>query len=129
MLAIEEAHKHDCTDSLLLGESNQICGASAANIFWERKGILFTPELGCGVLDGVMRRRIIEISPFPVKQGRYFMNDLLQADAVILTNSIRKIQPVNHLMPYEHHFNSMKLAERLNAIIKSDISSHTKNHE
>jgi branched-subunit amino acid aminotransferase/4-amino-4-deoxychorismate lyase len=74
---------------ILLNEHREIASGAGANIFWRRGERLFTPahEAGCrrGVVRGFVRERR------RVEEGRFTMDDLLAADEIFLTNSMRGI--------------------------------------
>jgi len=77
---------------ILLNEHRNVASAARANIFWRRGDRLFTPahEAGCrcGVVRGfVLQRREVEEGEFP-------LDDLLAAEEVFLTNSLRGIVSV-----------------------------------
>jgi branched-chain amino acid aminotransferase/4-amino-4-deoxychorismate lyase len=74
---------------ILLNEHRQVASAGRGNIFWRRGERLFTPghESGCrrGVVRGfVLARREVEEGSFP-------LDDVLEADEIFLTNSMRGI--------------------------------------
>ena len=80
---------------ILLNEHGHIASTARANIFWRVGNKLFTPsrESGCrrGVVRGwVLRHRNVKIGHFP-------SSDLLEADEIFVTNSIRGIVSVNEL--------------------------------
>jgi len=89
------------SEALMLNNAGEICCAAAANIFWIKGGQLFTPALDCGVLDGVMRRQVMEIAE--VRQVRAPRAMLETAEAVFLTSSLIGIRSVslldNHPLP------------------------------
>ena len=74
---------------ILLNEHRQVTSGGRGNIFWRRGERLFTPghESGCrrGVVRGfVLARREVE-------EGCFSLDDLLEADEIFLTNSMRGI--------------------------------------
>jgi len=78
---------------ILLNEHGQVTSAARGNLFWRRGERLFTPahEAGCrcGVVRGfILQRREVEEGCFP-------LNDLLAADEIFLTNSMKGIVSVN----------------------------------
>ena len=79
-------------EAILLNEHGEVVGAARANLFWRRGDRLFTPahEAGCrqGVVRGfVLQRREVEV-------GYFSLNDLLAADEIFLTNSMKGIVSV-----------------------------------
>lgn len=124
-LARMEAAKHGCQDSLLCNAHGEVCEASSANIFWRKDNTLYTPALECGVLDGTTRHAIMRISPYPVQEGRFLLEDMQQADAVVLTNANWQAMPITAIKPngwqWEH---SISLAKELRAALAADIEAY-----
>ncbi len=69
-------------------EKNEITEGSFTNIFIKNKGKWITPSLECGLLDGIYRRKFIDENN--VQESLIFAGDVLDADEVLLTNSVRK---------------------------------------
>lgn len=82
-------------EALMLNNAGEIACAAAANVFWVRGGELFTPALDCGVLDGVMRRQVMERET--VKEVRAPRAMLETAEAMFLTSSLIGVRPVASL--------------------------------
>jgi branched-subunit amino acid aminotransferase/4-amino-4-deoxychorismate lyase len=125
-LARLEARDNHCDEALQLSHEGYIAETSAANIFWLKDTILHTPSLTCGLLGGVTRRRMIELSPYEVQEGEYTIGQLQHAEAVILTNSSTGIRAVNELKPLGITWQSEALAQELTAIRNQDITENTK---
>lgn len=81
-----EANDKNYFDAILLNEKKQICETSAANIFWIKNDVLYTPNLACGCIAGTIREKIIKLSPIKVKLVKAKIIDLLKADEVFITN-------------------------------------------
>ena len=65
-------------------------------IFIERDGQLLTPLLSCGVLPGTYRRHLLETRT-NTEEKILTVDDLRNADAVFLCNSVRGIHKVQSL--------------------------------
>jgi branched-subunit amino acid aminotransferase/4-amino-4-deoxychorismate lyase len=95
-LAHAQARKMAATpEVVLLNEHRHIASAAGANIFWRRGERFYTPahEAGCrcGVVRGfVLKRREVE-------EGHFALEDLLEADEIFLTNSMRGVVSVRAL--------------------------------
>jgi branched-subunit amino acid aminotransferase/4-amino-4-deoxychorismate lyase len=50
-------------------------------------GVWFTPPVECGLLNGIMRQEILRTRP--VRVQKLYREDLLDADAVYLSNALR----------------------------------------
>ena len=63
-----------------------------ANIWWRSGEQLFTPADGAGVLAGVTRSVMLELSH--ATEGEFSLSDLLGADEAFTSSSIREVVPV-----------------------------------
>lgn len=104
---------------ILLNERGEVASAARANLFWRRGDRLFTPahETGCrqGVVRGfVLQRREVEV-------GDFSLDDLLAADEIFLTNSMKGIVSVDAVEEDTRHEFSCANALRIeyaNAIVE-----------
>lgn len=100
VLARREARAAGADDALMLNTRGQIACAAAANIFWFQGGRLCTPALTCGVLDGVVRGRVLAearslgIEAAEVDAGS---DALVDASGLFLTNSLIGVRRVSAL--------------------------------
>lgn len=79
-------------ETLFLNSQKQITETSASNIFFVKEGKLFTPKISCGLLDGIMRRYILE--HYEVEETELYLEDLQQYEEAFLTNSLMWTMPV-----------------------------------
>jgi para-aminobenzoate synthetase / 4-amino-4-deoxychorismate lyase len=89
-----------CDQPLLLDADDDVLEAGWANVFAIRDGIMTTPPLDGRILPGITRAAAIEIAGedgIEVEQRRIGREQLLEAEEVFLTSSIRGIQPVRSL--------------------------------
>jgi branched-chain amino acid aminotransferase len=76
----------------LLVSGGRVLDAPTANV-WARFGdTLRTPPVGAGVLPGVTRSFVLET--VPVEEAELFVDQLLAADEVFITSSVREVMPV-----------------------------------
>jgi branched-subunit amino acid aminotransferase/4-amino-4-deoxychorismate lyase len=79
-------------DVLFLSQDDTVLESSVANIFVVKHDKLYTAPLGPNVLDGVMRKKIIQSATEifkDVDETETTMEQLLKADAVFGCNSVR----------------------------------------
>lgn len=87
-------------EALMLNNRGEVACAAAANIFWLEDGMLITPALSCGVLNGIMRGQVLAaaarlgLRALEVAVPRAALNE---AEAVFLTNSLIGLRPVDSL--------------------------------
>lgn len=80
---------------LIVDEDGTVLEASRANVFAARDGALFTPPLDGRILPGVTRMRVLELAGelrVETRQTPLSRNDLLTAEEVFLTGSVRGIE-------------------------------------
>lgn len=89
------AKQHKLNDAVLLNPYNRIADSTIANVFIVKDGIVRTPALTEGAVDGVMRRHILHSlrkENMPVEETELTVDDLKEAAEIFLTNSIYGIR-------------------------------------
>jgi para-aminobenzoate synthetase/4-amino-4-deoxychorismate lyase len=79
---------------IFLNEEGYITEGSKCNIFIKNNNRILTPAGNCGLLAGVMRNNILRRNPL-IEESCLRPEDLYQADAIWLTNSVRGMQEVS----------------------------------
>lgn len=123
-LARLEAQEHGCFEALLTTPQGDICEGSSSNIFWFAKGVLYTPSLDCPAVAGTTRAAILRVSPYPILEGCYSLDDLRQADEVFLTNVAWGVLPVRSLKPSGLTWQSTERSLELNTLLAQDIARY-----
>jgi branched-chain amino acid aminotransferase len=98
MLAKMEAARAGARDAVLLNMKGELAEGSASNLFMVRRGVLLTPALSCGILEGVTRGVVIGLARrlgIRVREGRYTPATLGKADEAFLTASTVELLPVS----------------------------------
>ena len=99
--ALREAKEIGSDEVLFLDCKNYVSEGATSNIFFIKDGTLYTPTKECGLLEGIIRGKIIEIIEeskyLKIKKGFFTLRKLLEADEVFLTNSIMGIMPVSKI--------------------------------
>lgn len=119
-LAANWAKLNKLNDAVILNSNNNISDTCIANIFCLCNGIIKTPSLEEGCVDGVMRRFVIqqfEKFSIPYLITVITKNDLLEAQEIFLTNSIRGIKWVKRIDNIQFKNKETILVEKL--IMKS----------
>ena len=97
VLARAEARAAGADEAVMLNTAGHVACAAAANIFWTREGVLFTPALDCGVLAGVTREDLMAAARgqgVEVREAAAGPEALAQADGVLITSSLIGARPV-----------------------------------
>ena len=117
------AKRNKLNDAILLNVNERICESAIANLFIIKGNNIYTPPLSEGCVAGVIRRWIIErFSPanYSVIERSLSIDDLLDAEEMFLTNSIRPIQWVQHFG--EKVFENKKITEIYKMAYKDFLS-------
>ncbi len=83
--------------------TDELLEAARANVFLVTDGTLRTPRRDGRILPGIVRQEVIEIARahgIEVEEARLTFADLLSAEEVFVTGSIRGIEPVDRI---DHH--------------------------
>lgn len=87
-------------DVLFLNEMDFVAESAVANLFWISGGQLFTPSQDCGILPGIMRGNVLkaaEMAGISAVEGRFPLEDLLNAELVFVTNSLMRLSYVDRV--------------------------------
>lgn len=97
VLALGEVRRAGFDDALLLDVHGRVAEATSANVFAMRQGCLCTPTLETGLLSGVTRELLLEITraaKLSVSECTLLPDELFAAEEVFLTSTLREIMPV-----------------------------------
>jgi 4-amino-4-deoxychorismate lyase len=112
VLARGEWSSPDVVEGLLFDRTDRLVSATAANVFVAINGVLRTPPIdACGVA-GVLRGELLEALPNLHVQSMT-KEDLMRADELFLTSSVRGVLPVRVLdgreLPIGRHARSAQM--------------------
>ena len=119
-LARLEAQENGCFEALQVNAQGHLCEASSANLFWVKKGIVYTPSLSTGCLNGSTRAALMRITK--VHQVKDPPTALHEADEVFLTNCVWRVLPVIELKPLGYKWSPGKITADLHELLKRDIA-------
>ncbi len=94
---------------VLLNEHGFIASASRGNLFWRRGAHLFTPAHEAGCRCGVTRAFVL--AHHKAGEGHFPIDDLLKADEIFFTNSIKGIVSADKID--DRTLNDFSLADKL----------------
>lgn len=77
----------DCFDVLLWNEAGELTEFTRGNLVLEIEGTCYTPPQEAGLLDGVLRRELLETGH--IKERTLTLEDLHRATRILLINSLR----------------------------------------
>lgn len=97
IMAKLEAKAHGYSEAIMLNEQGYVCEGTGENLFIVRDGILSTPPVSDGVLEGITRDTICTLADdleIPVLEESLTRSDLYIADEVFFTGSAAELTPV-----------------------------------
>jgi len=127
MTSRKHAYSSKYDDAILLSRNGYIAETTSANIFWIKKGILCTPPLEAGCLEGTIRKHIIEIAKsnnIPIVEKRARLSTLLKADEIFVSSSLKLIIPVMSITTDKtHRYKTGPLTKKLKSLLLDYINS------
>ena len=79
-------------DELFLNEHGQLTEGARSNLFVQLKGVLYTPPLACGLLNGILRQKMLDEGT--CVERNLFIDDLQSAERIFCGNSVRGLVEV-----------------------------------
>jgi branched-chain amino acid aminotransferase len=118
VLAAVYKKQNELDDCIILNQNFSIAEAISSNIFAVKNGVLYTPPIVDGCVEGIMRNHIIDVARkhrISVYEVSLAMNVLLNSDELFLTNVINGICWVSGYKT-KRFYNTMSkmLVEKLN---------------
>ena len=90
IIASLEKTEKGLDDIFITDQMGYVAESSAANIFWVKDHLFYTPDLQTGCIAGVMRAHLMDLLPqhgFEVKEVLEFPKNLSKAEAIFTTNA------------------------------------------
>lgn len=95
--ALRKAQEKHAYEALMKNPKGEVCEGSMSNVFAVTNGIVRTPPLSAGILEGITRELLIEIAKdagIDLREETLFPDDLFDSDEVFITASARQIVPI-----------------------------------
>ncbi|HEV8255320.1 MAG TPA: aminotransferase class IV [Vicinamibacteria bacterium] len=97
VLSVREAQAAGAVEPILLNDAGDVAEGASSNVFIVKDSAALTPPLSAGILAGVTRALILELCSelgIPAREETLRVADLVGADEVFLTSTIREALPV-----------------------------------
>jgi branched-chain amino acid aminotransferase len=94
VLASREAKSKGAFEAILLTADEKLSDGITSNIYFVRNGKLMTPSLNAGIVEGITRAVVLELTHqigMPVIQGLFSVTEIEDADEMFLTSTTREI--------------------------------------
>ncbi len=100
ILAKQEALRTGYDEAVMLTEDGIVSEGSGENIFVVRDGVVSTPPVGAGILDGITRASVTKLlgdDGIEVRERSITRGDLLGADEVFFTGTAAEVTPIREV--------------------------------
>lgn len=97
ILAKIEGLQAGCIEALMLNHKGEVAECTGDNVFLVRGGVLYTPPLDAGILEGITRAAVIELAQaarIEVREAALTKHDVYIADECFLTGTAAEVIPV-----------------------------------
>lgn len=99
ILEKEIAKKAGFDEVIFTNVHNYLAEGSVSNLFFVSENRLLTPAVSCGILDGIVRKWVI--NNFVAEEGEFTLKQLMGAEEVFISNSLMGIMPVRKIQDLE----------------------------
>jgi len=100
VLAKQEAITTGYDEALMLNHDGNVSEGSGENLFLVRDGIVHTPPVSAGILDGITRSSVIsllESEGIEIRHTTLTRGDLYAADELFLTGTAAEVTPIREV--------------------------------
>lgn len=84
-------------EGIMLTKEGFVAEGITSNVFWVKDKVLYTPQLELGILSGITRENVIQLSKqygIEVNEGVFYVESLLGADECFITTAVQQIVPI-----------------------------------
>ncbi|MEP6682577.1 MAG: aminotransferase class IV [Parafilimonas sp.] len=99
------AQENKLDEAIILNSYNRIAEATIANLFIVKNGIIKTPALSEGCVNGVMRRYVIEClkkENIPFEETTIETDEIAEANELFVTNAVQGIKWIRQCNNYHY---------------------------
>lgn len=100
ILALAEARARGGYEAIMCDADGRLAEGASSNVFVVTDGVVRTPPLDVGLLEGITRRKVLELCAkdhIAVRQDGLHPDDLRSAQEAFLTSSVRGVLPITRV--------------------------------
>lgn len=100
VLAKQEAVATGYDEALMLNSDGNVSEGSGENLFLIRDGVVHTPPISAGILDGITRHSVLSLlkaEGIEVKEAHLTRGDLYGAEELFLTGTAAEVTPIREV--------------------------------
>ena len=97
IMANQEVTRNGYDEAILMDPQGYVCQGAGENLFLVKDGVLHTPDLAGGALDGITRRTIIQFADdlgIKVVERRITRDEFYLADEIFMTGTAAEVTPI-----------------------------------
>ncbi len=128
ILAKIEAKERSAYEAIMLNHQGFIAEGTISNVFFFRGGILFTPSVECGILDGITRGVVLDLAVregLMVREGKFYIEDMETAEEVFITNTTLEVMPVSMVDTREYRIG--EVSRLLRRAYRKEVMAYVRN--
>lgn len=128
ILAKIEAKKAGTYEAVMLNVNRKLTEGTISNLFFSKGGILCTPSLECGILDGITRGLIVGLAlrdGLMMKEGEFTREYLYSADEVFITNTTLEVMPVSKVDEQKYAIGN--ITKLLHKAYRTEVNAYVAN--
>lgn len=96
ILAKQIANRQGAGDGLLLNHEGFVAEGTGNNVFFVKNGVILTPHVSCGILEGITRNTVIEMARkagYRVEETNLTVYDVYSSDEAFFTGTATEVIP------------------------------------
>ncbi len=100
ILAKTEAIKNGYDEAIMLNSNGELAEGSGENVFLVRDGVVYTPPISTGCLDGITRNSVITLlrdDGVTVEERLMHRSDLYYSEEMFLTGTAAEVTPIREV--------------------------------
>ncbi|MGM8891562.1 branched-chain amino acid transaminase [Psychrobacter sp. 1Y1] len=97
IMANQEVTRNGYDEAILMDPQGYVCQGAGENLFLVKDGVLHTPDLAGGALDGITRRTILQFAAdlgINVIERRITRDEFYLADEIFMTGTAAEVTPI-----------------------------------
>lgn len=130
LLCLREAKARGADEVVILNQHGEVTEAAVCNIFFVRAGMLITPPLSAGILEGITRELIVggiaSRAGLQVREEVVRPADLASFDECFLTSSTRDVGPVESIDEVRYAVRPDSVSARLKSAFADHVAEYAR---
>jgi len=122
---LKKARELSFIDSIYLNEKGFVTSCSIANIYFFKAGVIYTPSIDNGLLNGIIRSIILESNN--CKEGNFTIKDFIESDGIFISNSLLEIFRIDGIIDQKVIFDELTFKKIRNSYFREKNIDRRKN--